>query len=269
VLSPLGDELGRVRDLTVRLDSQHPRVSGLLVAHDEDARLVPWHEVVAGPGQAFTVSRSAWEAVVGAPRSALAESELLLARDALDSQVVDLEGHRLSRVSEVLMTRRGDGALEVVAVDLGVAALLRRAGLAFLVPHATPTAVDWQHLHLTSPRGHTVQLNTDTAGMHGLDGRDLAELISRLSTPRAVDVVRQVGPERAAAALGHSHPHVARRLMETLGDSEARAIVGAAPASHRPRLAGWQRSTPVRPRRRLLRTAGWRVRRPPASAPRR
>src|SRR5699024_8722759 len=112
----------------------------------------------------------------------------------------DLEGHRLARVSDVLLHPRGSG-LEVLGVDLGVAGLLRR-----LLPRAvrrgrTSVPLDWDRLHLTSPRGHAVQLAADAAGFRSLDAHGLAHLLGRLTTDAGVDLVRAVAPAHAAAAL--------------------------------------------------------------------
>jgi hypothetical protein len=58
------------------------------------------------------------------PVPALEDRELLLAQDVLDTQVVDLVGRRLSRVSDVFITAGPDSKLEVAAVDVGARSLL-------------------------------------------------------------------------------------------------------------------------------------------------
>lgn len=85
----------------------------------------------------------------------LDRDELLLARDVVDTQVVDLHEHRLSRVSDLILARRPDSGLEVAAADVGMGAVLRRIGLSWFARHLTPVVVDWHDLHLTSSRGTT------------------------------------------------------------------------------------------------------------------
>ena len=232
-----GHELGTLRDLTVRLTSSAPRVARVLVSRGGTMHLVPWEQ--GAPCRRALVLRSGLPGdPVDRRRPPLLDDELLLARDVLDSQVVDLRGHHLARVAEVLLIWR-DGGLEVAALDLGVPALLRRLGLGVLVGRAATAPVDWHDVHLASSRGHALQLVTDSARMHRLDSGGLAELLARLSTTHGADVVRRVGPSRGSAALRRSHPQVRARLTH--------AVHGAAPAP--------------RPRR-LLRSAGWRVHRP-------
>jgi hypothetical protein len=233
--------------------------------------LLPWSGVadLTGSGVQLREGTDLRAAAVDPAHLPLQADELLLARDVVDTQVVDLDGQRLTRVSDVLLLRRADGREEVAAVDVGIGAVLRRAGLGRLAGWASPVAVDWQDLHLTSSRGHLVQLSTDTAGFRTLDPRGLAELLTRLSAAKAADVIRTVEPSRAAEAVRHSHPETGRHLMHALDPEDARRVVEAASAAHAERLAELRRyGHPVR-RRRFRRTAGWRVHRrtprPPAA----
>ncbi|QNN53527.1 PRC-barrel domain-containing protein [Nocardioides mesophilus] len=271
VVTADGRRIGRVKDLSVRLHVAHPVVHRLLVrANRRTTYLLPWEQVSATGTDPFTLppGTDLPGAAVAATDLPLENDELLLARDVLDTEVVDLEGHRLSRVADVFLLRNEDGRLEVAAVDVGVGAVLRRIGLGLLAGRTRPVAVDWQELHLTSSRGHVVQLSTATAGFRQLHGDELAELLARLSTDKATDVMRSVAPERAAAAVHRSHPLTGRRLMHALGHEDAERLVRAAPSAQAADLTELRRHvSPVR-RRRFRRTAGWRVRRPPARTPR-
>ncbi len=265
-----GVRVGRVVDLTVRLTTAHPVVHRVALGSGRRIRhLVPW-SVVAGldPQRlALTVGSEALDGyrVEGDPP--LEDRELLLCRDVLDTQVVDLAGQRMSRVSDVLVVHRPDGTLEIAAVDVGLGSLLRRMGLGRIGARLAPVAVDWEDLHLTSSRGHVVQLSTDTTGFRKLDAQGLAELLARLSTGKATDVIRTVGPARSAEALRASHPVHGRRLLRSLGRAGAQEVVDAAPTSDAGDLAALRPPDDV-PRRRLLRSSGWRRHRPPRRVPR-
>jgi sporulation protein YlmC with PRC-barrel domain len=261
-----GALLGRVVDMTVALGPDRPPVRRLLVGAGRSTGYV----VPAG-----VVERVADHLVVGAGvdvdalradlrRPPLEADEVLLARDVMDTQVVDLLGHHLSRVSDVLL-EDGDerlAPLEVVAVDLGTAGLLRRLGLGLLAGGSV-VAVEWRHLHLTSTRGHAVQLTTDEAGFRRLDPHGLAELLTRLSTPRATDVIRAIDPAHAAAAIHHSHPRAGRRLVHALSSDERARLVAHATDEHARTITRLGRPTSPAHHRRYRRTAGWRLHRPP------
>jgi len=71
--------------------------------------------------------------------------ELLLCRHVLDGQVFDSVGKRRARVGDVDLDRE-DGLLRVVAVDVGVAPLLRRLGLRRISRRVPAEAVGWKDL---------------------------------------------------------------------------------------------------------------------------
>jgi len=263
VRSSDGVRAGRVVDVTVLYDVAHPAVHRLGVGRGRRIRhLLPRGLVQTDDERELTlaVDRAGLSAYTSPRDPSLEHHELLLARDVLDTQVVDLAGHHLSRVSDVLMVVGLHGQLEVAAVDVGAGSLLRRMGLRRLGDRFAPVAVDWADLHLTSRRGHVVQLATATTGMHRLDASALAELLARLSTEKAIDVVRAVHPARSAAALHASHPELQRRLLHVLAPEDVQRLVDAAPPALAPLLRELH-ADPKAPRRHL-KTSGWRLRRP-------
>lgn len=201
----------------------------------------------------------------------LADDEVLLWRDVLDSQVVDVRGHRVERVGDLLLTEvesdePGPGfVLELAAAEVGAAAVARRLHLASLAHRLDERAIDWADIHLAAGRGHELQLSTTSAAMHALDGPELAQLVARLSTPSATDVLVAVPHERAAAALAASHPSVRHRLAVHLPNSHADAILEHLPTSTAQRLHAARRAHRERGRSRLRwhRHRGWRRTLPP------
>jgi hypothetical protein len=268
VRSSDGVKVGRVVDLTVLYDIEHPIVHRLAVGRARRILyLLPWSLVRTHDDEhvVLGVDRMGLSAYASPRDPTLEDRELLLARDVLDTQIVDLAGRRLSRVSDVIMVAGSEGRLEVAAVDVGVGSLLRRMALGRLGDRLDPVVVDWAALHLTSPRGHVVQLATAATALHRLNASGLAHLLARLSPDKAVDVIGTAHPAHAAAALHASHPELRHRLLHILGPHELQRLIDAAPPTLARRLAEL-RASPV-PARRQLRTSGWRIRRPPEAPP--
>ncbi|HEY2762755.1 MAG TPA: hypothetical protein VGJ13_01860, partial [Pseudonocardiaceae bacterium] len=193
----------------------------------------------------------------------LEDDELLLGRDVLDTQIVDVVGHRLSRVSDVLLGRLSDGRLEVAAVDVGFRAVLRRLGLRWLSEQFVERAVDWRDLHLTSARGHDIHLATTAAAVHRLDADDLAELLTRLDLDSAAKVIKTVGPERAAGAVMRTRPEVGSRLLGALAPGDAVRVIDEMSQESDERYRRVLGSGTSGTRRRFARLGGWRLHRPP------
>jgi hypothetical protein len=263
-----GERVGRVVDASAVLSADSLALHRLVIGSGRRPMyVVPWSLVgtyddlrICLTADAAELERHRVDSGTYLADIPLDEGEVLLGRDVLDSQVVDLSGRRLSRVADVLLAGGGD-SLAVVAVDLGLGALLRRLGLVRLGDRMKPVLVAWNELHLASARGHIVQLATATDGLSRLNPDALADVLARLDTARAVEVMRTVGPSRSAVALDASHDVHRRRLLSALSAEEAHRIIDAAPAGLGRSLKD-VRDESAGPARRFRRTAGWRVHRP-------
>lgn len=269
-----GRRVGRIVDVSIRIPGI-PVVHQIAVGRGRrPTHVIPWRLVDrrVGTGRRLRLLTGIADVeryrvgTKGLGDEALDPHELFLRRDVLDSQVIDLSGRRLCRVSDVMLGRAADGNLTVSAVDVGVGALLARMGLAAIGRHVPASLVAWDELHLVSARGHSVQLAVSADGLRGLDASHLSEVVARLKTEQATEVLRAVGPAHAARALDVSHHHLRRRLLRALEPAEAARVVDAGSESWRHDFAR-SNDGMVAPRRRFRRTAGWRAHRPTSPAP--
>ena len=187
----------------------------------------------------------------------LGRDEILLVRDVLDTQIVDVVGQRLARVADVVLSRTPGGRLELVGVEVGFGGVLRRLGLSRLAAGAAEDVVAWTDLHLTSDRGHDVQLATPRSAVHHLDAAGIAALVDRLDVESAADVLAATEPQVAAAAVRTADPIVGERVLRALRDVDAARILAAMPAEHATRWRGRLARTPALPGRRFLRSRVW------------
>lgn len=205
--------LGRVADVLVTLDDSHPEAIAVVLRGNPDPmRLAA--TVTTADGRLH---------VAGDGAAPIAAGDLLrLARDVLDTQIIDVRGRRLVRVGDVELAT-GGGRLRVVAVDVGLGAVLRRLGLGRLASRAPRDAIDWTQLHLASGRGHALQLASPAAAVHHLGADELAELVARLPPARVSEVLEAVAQEHTEATRSraahrrrrHRFPHAARRRART------------------------------------------------------
>ena len=243
--------IGKLRDLTARLGVEHPVVHRLVIGSRRGlTHLVPWTAVATfepseiqlrdvGPLNPFLIGRR---------ELPLEPDELLLVRAVLDTQIIDVVGHRRLRVADVVITRLADGRLEVAAVDVGGAAVWRRLGLQWLSQRFARRPGDWKDLHLTSARGHDVHLATTTAAVHQLDAQGLAELLTRLDLTSPRKSSRQwtgTGRRRSRAGSPRGGPahHAGSRA------ARGRKVIDELPEGSDavlllPLLPSWYSSTP-------------------------
>lgn len=209
VLGPDGRGVGRLADLTVRVDGDLPVVSRLVVTRrGGPTRLVPWAAVKHFDGSIQLHDATGFE--VPSLAEALGPDELLLVRDVLDTQVVDVVGQRMARVADVLLSQEGNGSLVLQGVEVGFGGVVRRLGLGS--PRIAQDILDWSDLHLASDRGHAVQLSAPRSAVHRLDPQGLATVISRVDVDAANQILAAHDPQVAAEAVRVVHPEVAERI---------------------------------------------------------
>ena len=260
-----GVALGRIIDLSVRLFSPRstPIVSRLLIeVRRGEYAFIDWeevsefgHDVVDLRDHVVTAAFAAGEV-----SERLESDELLLCRDVLDTQIVDVVGHRLARVADVAMARAATGELEVLAVEIGFRRVLQRLGLPWSAGGWTDESIAWSDLHLTSDRGHLVQLASPASAVHRLTNGDLAALVARLDLDAAAEVLSVAGAARSAAAIVHTDPPVGERLLRALPEPTRLEVLDQMATEHAHR---WRRrirhERPLRGRR-FFRGSGWRRR---------
>lgn len=232
VYGPGRSPVGRLADVAVSTDAHRagPFVSRLLVRTKRTPDLlVPWSAVARLEHCVVELRSDVAEFAITSIDEALATDEILLVRDILDTQIIDIAGQRLARVADVVLSTHPGQQAEVIGVDVGFGAVLRRLGL----PRCGRSdVVAWTDLHPTSERGHAVQLSTPRSAVHTLDARGLAALIARLDTDTAVEVLTAKGPELAACVIAESHPVVGERVLRAMPETQTTSVVAGMPAPH-------------------------------------
>src|ERR687885_2348987 len=96
--------LGRVADLAARPGLNYPRIALIKVRTGRGAhRYVSWEDVRDFEATQIILSRRAAEL----SPAQLQDSDVLLAKNVLDKQIVDLEDRKLVRVQDVQLARTG------------------------------------------------------------------------------------------------------------------------------------------------------------------
>ncbi|KAA0111094.1 magnesium transporter [Mycolicibacterium sp. P1-5] len=259
-----GRVIGSLADLTVSLGQPSGRhlVERLLIRrHHEAPVLVPWEPVMSFERNHIVIADDG-----GYSDVRLREHEILLVRDVLDTQVVDVVGQRLARVADVVLTRNAARRIELVGVEVGFGAVLRRLGVESFIARTDRDVIDWADVHLTSERGHAAQLACGRSTVHHLDARGLAALVSRVDTESAAEILAAKGPGAAADVVRAAHPVVGERVLRALPGTDAAQIVAAMPEAHADQWRRRLEHAPALLGRRFLRSRVWPRRRPGRAA---
>jgi CBS domain-containing protein len=219
-----GRKLGRVDDVVVRLGrDEYPPVSGVVAR-------VAGREVFVAAEQLDAIEYG--RVTVNAVRLDVRPferrpQEVLLDRDVLDRQLINVDGARLVKANEIEIARV-DGWWRVVGVDVSLRGLARR-----LLPRRVATRVglgtflDWASIEPFTGHIPTVQLRVPHPKLARLHAADLADLVESASRRESEELLEAIGsdPEREADVFEELVDEVGADLAEERSDEEIAALV--------------------------------------------
>ncbi|MCU1386387.1 MAG: Mg/Co/Ni transporter MgtE, partial [Acidobacteria bacterium] len=223
---------GRVREIAV-LPQDHPtRIAFLIVKTSTGERILPPDAITsAGATVRAATEIGQWERFI--PSDGL----LLLKRDLLDQQIIDIHGRKVVRVNDVeLESTPIDNHLliNVVAVDVGARGAVRRLSkgvvpsftLRALLERIPPRVIPWQFVDLleTDP-ARRVKLKIAYKGLAQMHPADIADIVEDLAPAERESVFETIDEEVAAETLEEIDPEIQVSIVESLDKDRAADIV--------------------------------------------
>src|SRR5688572_31658864 len=223
---------GRVREIAVAPQDHPTRVAFLIVRTAEGERMLPSSAVKS----CGATVRATSEAVGWEPYT-VSDGVLLLKRDLLDQQIIDVHGRKVVRVNDVEIDStplNSHVVLNVVAVDVGARGAIRRLAkgvvpsftLRLLLEKIPPRVIPWQFVDLieTDP-ARRVKLKIAYEGLSKLHPADIADIVEDLPPAEREAVFETLDEEVAAEALEEIDPHIQVSIVESLDSNRAADIV--------------------------------------------
>ena len=224
VLDQANGELGKVVDVVARWDSDrpYPPVTGVLVRVGRRRAWLPI-EAVEELGHNLIRLRTA---KLDLREFVRRHGEVELARDVVDHQLVDTDGVRVVRASDLYLARVAD-VVQLVGVDVGFGSILRRLGPARLRSRPTPEKViDWAGItSFGSQHGPAGTLQASANGLRRLRPGELADLLEDLGRAERRELLAALPPEQAADALEEMQQAELVRLLRESGTADAARLL--------------------------------------------
>jgi CBS domain-containing protein len=224
-----GQRVGKLVDLVARIHGQdrYPPLTGLLLRVGSRTSFLPI-EAVEHIGHQSASLRTARLDLRDFTRR---PGEVLLAKDMLDHQVVDLDGRQVIRAADLYLAPVA-GQFLLVGLDVSLNTLLRRLGPKRFRGTPTPERViDWDAVapfsdELTSSPP-AVQLRSSDEQLRRMAPADLADLLEDLERPARQDLLSRLESHTAADALEEMDPDELEALLREVRPEQAAALIGA------------------------------------------
>jgi magnesium transporter len=232
VRDPSGQVRGRVREIAVAPQEDATRISYLIVRTSNGERALPGSALKSCGATVRADSDAAlWEAYTPS------DHVLLLKRDLLDRQIIDVHGRKVVRVNDVELDSQpldGHVSLHVVAVDVGARGAVRRLAkgvvpaftLRALLLKIPPRVIPWQYVDLLEiDAARRVKLKIAYEGLSKLHPADIADIVEELPPAEREAVFETIDEEVAAEALEEIEPDIQVSIVESLDSTRAADIV--------------------------------------------
>jgi magnesium transporter len=216
-----GERVATLKDVIVRLGSDHPPVTGIVARYRRRDFFVPRARVARIDTQGVRLNSD----ILDLRRFARRDGEVLLARDVLDKQLIDVDGKRVVRVNDVQLIETG-GEWLVTGADVTLAGLWRR-----LTPHnfvgtnRPVEVIDWADVGYLATDAATVQLKSSRDKLARLHPVEIARLAEALSRHHGSEVIEALDDETAAETLEEMHAEDQARIIGDMEEERAADIL--------------------------------------------
>jgi magnesium transporter len=283
--------VGSVRDVYVALDETFPVITALVIhsAASGGQIVVPWTQV-------YNIEESPVQLTI--PKNEITayqpgENEVLLKRDVLDKQIVDIQGFRVVKVNDLKLAQIKRTA-RLVGVDISFSGLLRRLGwqrafdtVGRVIPpmRLSERTITWNYVEpiqrsseaeqsVTALAGAAagagnvipgVRLNVSHNKLAELRPADIADILEqlnvgeagamlqRLDTETAADTLNEVEYPLQSELLSKLEPERAADMLKRLPPDDAADMLSDLPRMEAQRLLNLMPAENTRPIRELLR----------------
>ena len=223
---------GRVREISVAPQEHPTRIAHLIVRTADGERFLSLSDLKsAGATVRTTTDASTWE------RYTPSDGVLLLKRDLLDQQIIDIHGRKVVRVNDVELESTPVNShllLNIVAVDVGARGAIRRLSkglmpsftLRALLDKIPPRVIPWEYVDLieTDP-ARRVKLKIAYEGLAKLHPADIANIVEDLPPAEREAVFETIDEEVAAETLEELDPDIKKSVVESLDKDRIADIV--------------------------------------------
>src|SRR5881392_1272082 len=237
ILDLEGERVATLKDVIVRLGQvDHPPVAGFVARYRRRDFFLPRWRIAHFAEDGVRLNSDVLDLSPFMRR----DGEVLLARDVLDKQLIDVDGKRVVRVNDVQIIEAAK-EWRVTGADVSLIGLWRRLAPSFMRSGRPVEVIDWADVGYLATDAATVQLKSSRgklARLHPVEIARLAEslsyqhgaeIVESLDDETAAETLEEMAAERQAQILGDMDEERAADILEHMSPDEAADVLGDLP----------------------------------------
>ena len=230
LIGPQGTRIGRVREAAVS-PREHPRrISRFLFGSGRTKFAVRWDQVRAFQEEGIVLSDERFTPYYGD------DYHLLLTKDLLDQQIIDVNGRKVVRVNDIALcvTQNGNEQLWVHEVGVGLQGAFRRLAEGILPnriirqiqQRMLPNSIPWEACNIVEPDPQRrLRLLISHKRLETIHPADLADIVEELGAEEREALFETLGEEIAADTLEEVKDTVKTSILHSLEPERAADIL--------------------------------------------
>jgi magnesium transporter len=219
------DKIATIADVIVRYgQEEYPPVIGLVARYRRRNFFMPRRDI-SELGEHGAKMRST---ILDLSPFTRREGEVLLGKDVLDNQLIDVDGKRVVRVNDVQMIDATAGMWRVTGADISLQGFLRRLMPKGFYGSRRPVEVlDWADVGYlaTDTATVTVKLKSSKDKLSRLHPVEIAQLAETFAPIHRTEIVESLDNEAAADMLEEMPTGVQARILEEMDEERAADIL--------------------------------------------
>ena len=224
VFDARNEKIATVDDILVLYGQEdYPPVVGIVARYRRRNFFIPWRDI-SDLGLSGARIKSPKLDLTPFDRR---EGEVLLGKDVLDNQLIDVDGKRVVRVNDVQLIEAGS-SWRVSGADVSFQGFMRRLmPKGFLGSDRPVEVIDWADVGYlaTDTATVTVQLKSSKDKLSRLHPVEIAQLAETLSPIHRTEVVESLDNEIAADTLEEMSTEIQARILEEMDEERAADIL--------------------------------------------
>ncbi len=219
-----GEKIAVVKDIVVRYGREdYPLVIGIVARYHRRLFFIPRSKISELNEKGARMSSE----IIDLSPFSRRKGEVLLGKDVLDNQLIDVDGKRVVRVNDVQIIEVA-GVWRVTGADVSLQGFLRRLlPKGFYGSNRVVEVIDWADVGYlaTDTAMATVQLKSSKDKLSRLHPVEIAQLAESLSPIHRTEIVESLDDEIAADTLEEMSTENQARILEEMDNERAADIL--------------------------------------------
>lgn len=225
--------IGKLKDLVVDLSFIRPKIIGVKAKINGTFKIIDFSQISISKksGQYVLICNEEKDLDISQ------DNLILLAKQVLDRQIVDMDGRKVVRVNDLRLAVLSNGVY-VVAVDVGFEGLLRRLGvakplkrlLAVFGLNIPGNLILWDEVAAIDFSHAGIKLSKEYSKLSTLHPSDLADILEDLDRNTQFSIFTSLDEEKAADVLEELETEAQLNVLGSLSIEKAADVLEKMPA---------------------------------------